>query len=155
MPALNQPAPDFTLKNTRFEEVRLSQFRGRVVVLAFYPAAFTGVCEAELCTFRDMLADLNELEATVLGISADSPFANGAFAEKNGINFDLLSDIPCGVRETYDVVFENFGGIEGYAASQRAVFVVNRDGVLTYSEVCANPGLQPDYDALKAAVSRA
>ena len=82
----------------------------------------------------------------MLGISADSPFAN-IFAEKNGINFDLLSDIPCGVRKTYDVVFENFGGIDGYAASQRAVFVVNRDGVLTYSEVCANPGLQPDYDA--------
>ena len=155
MPALNQPAPEFTLKNTRFEEVSLTQYRGHVVVIAFYPAAFTGVCQAELCTFQDMLADLNNLDAVVLGISGDSPYSNGAFAEKNAIEFDLLSDIPCSTRSDYGVVFENFAGIPGYSASQRAVFVVDREGQLTYSEVCEHPGLQPDYEALRKAVANA
>ncbi len=153
MPELNETAPGFSLKNTRFEDVELDSYRGRIVVLAFYPAAFTGVCEAELCAFRDMLADLNNLDATVLGISPDSPYANGAFAEKNGITFDLLSDYGRSVIETYGVAFPNFSGMPGYTASQRAVFVVGRDGALVYSEVCEHPGLQPDYQALREAIA--
>lgn len=153
MPALNAPAPGFTLKNTQFEDVSLSDLRGQKVVLAFYPAAFTGVCQAELCTFRDMLAQLNDLNAVVLGISSDSPYANGVFANDNGISFDLLSDPTRGTINAYEVAFPDFSGVPGYTASQRAVFIVDPDGTLTYSEICEHPGKEPDYEALVAALS--
>ena len=90
MSLIGQNAPDFTLPNTSREAISLSGLRGRKIVLAFYPAAFTGVCEKEMCTFRDSLTALNDLQATVFGISVDSPFSNGAFASKNDLNFDLL-----------------------------------------------------------------
>ena len=153
MPALNTPAPDFTLKNTRFEDVSLSGLRGQQVVLAFYPAAFTGVCQAELCSFRDMLSQLNSLNAVVLGISSDSPYANGVFAQDNEITFDLLSDPTRGTINAYEVAFPNFSGVPGYTASQRAVFIVDTEGNLKYTEICEHPGKEPDYDALVAALS--
>ena len=153
MPALNAPAPDFTLKNTDFEDVSLSALRGKQVVVAFYPAAFTGVCKAELCAFRDMLAQLNDLNAVVLGISSDSPYANGVFAKSNDIAFNLLSDPTRETINAYDVAFPNFSGVPGYTASQRAVFVVDTDGNLKYTEICEHPGKEPDYDALVSALS--
>ena len=73
-------APNFTLPNTKREAVSLADLRGKAVVLAFFPAAFTGVCEKELCTFRDSLASFNDVGATVLGIAVDAPFSNAAFA---------------------------------------------------------------------------
>src|SRR6187549_1340917 len=85
-------APDFTLPNHKREKVSLASLRGKTVVLAFFPAAFTGVCEKEMCTFRDSIAALNGLNAEVLGVSVDAPFSNAAFAEKNKLNFPLLSD---------------------------------------------------------------
>jgi len=92
MAAIGSDAPDFTLFNNKREKVTLSEQRGKNVVLAFFPAAFTGVCEKELCTFRDALALFNDLDATVYGLSVDAPFANNAFAEKNQLNFPILSD---------------------------------------------------------------
>lgn len=146
-------APDFTLPNTAREAVTLSSFKGNQnVVLAFYPAAFTGVCEKELCTFRDSLTELNGLSATVLGISVDSPFANKAFAEKNGVNFDLLSDYQRKAVAAFGVELPNFAGMDGYTASQRAVFVVDKQGQITYAWVGENPGVEPNYDEVKAAV---
>nr|WP_293272022.1 peroxiredoxin [Nannocystis sp.] len=83
MPQIGDKAPDFDLPNHKRERVSLASLRGKTVVLAFFPAAFTGVCEKELCSFRDSLAALNDLNATVLGISVDAPFSNAAFAERN------------------------------------------------------------------------
>src|SRR5687768_14441788 len=96
-------APGFTLVNNKREQVSLDSLKGKNVVLAFFPAAFTGVCEKELCTFRDSLASLNDMNATVLGISVDSPFANNAFAEKNQLNFPLLSDYARTAVKAYGV----------------------------------------------------
>ena len=90
---LNDIAPNFTLKNTNKEDVSLSDYNERAVVLAFYPGAFTGVCDTEMCTFQDNLKSFNDLDATVLGISVDSPWANGGFANKYNLEFDLLSVI--------------------------------------------------------------
>lgn len=150
---LQATAPDFTLLDTKREAVTLSSFQGKqVVVLAFFPAAFTGVCETELCTFRDALADLNDLDATVLGISVDAPFSNAAFAEKNGVNFPVLSDYKREATQAYGVALEDFAGMAGYTASKRAVFVVAKDGKIAYTWVGPNPGVEPDYDAVKAAV---
>jgi glutaredoxin-dependent peroxiredoxin len=153
MTDVNSQAPDFTLLNTSREKVTLSELRGKKVVLAFFPAAFTGVCEKELCTFRDALADFNSLNATVLGISVDSPFSNGAFAAKNEINFPILSDYSRSAVAAYGVELNDFAGMAGYTASQRAVFVVGEDGKVTFKWVGDNPGQEPDYAAVQAAVS--
>ena len=84
---LNDKAPEFTLKNTKKEDVSLSDFSDRSVVIAFYPGAFTGVCDTEMCTFQDNLKSFNDLDATVLGISVDSPWANAGFSDKYNLEF--------------------------------------------------------------------
>ena len=152
MVQVNEAAPDFTLFDTERNQVSLSGLRGSKVVIAFYPAAFTGVCTAEMCTFRDSMEALNQANAKVLGISADSPWSNGAFSQKNQVNFPLLSDFDRATIRAYGVAFENFGGMPGYTASQRAVFIVNEEGVITYRWVGENPGVQPNYDEVLAAL---
>ena len=152
MPDIGSPAPDFTLPNTKRESVSLSGLRGKKVVIAFFPAAFTGVCEKELCTFRDSLAHFNELDATVLGICVDAPFANAAFAGKNDLNFPILSDYKREAVRAYGVAHDDFAGLEGYTAAKRSVFVVDGEGVLRWTWVADNPGQEPDYEAVKAAV---
>ena len=93
MPEVNDAAPNFTLKNTKKEDISLSDFSDKKIVLAFYPGAFTGVCDTEMCTFQDNLKIFNTLDATILGISVDSPWANGAFSKKYNLEFELLSDL--------------------------------------------------------------
>lgn len=152
MSLVGQTAPDFTLLDHARQAVTLSALRGKTVVLAFYPAAFTGVCEKELCTFRDSLSALNDANATVLGLSVDAPFSNAAFAGKNGVNFPLLSDYARQAVTAYGVAHEDFAGMKGYTAAKRSVFVVNPDGVVTYEWIAPNPGVEPDYDAVKKAI---
>ena len=152
MSLLGTTAPDFTLPNHKREVVALSSLRGQKVILAFYPAAFTGVCQKEVCAFRDALADLNNANATVLGISVDAPFANAAFAEKNALNFALLSDYNRAAVEAYGVAHNDFAGMPGYTAAKRSVFVVNEEGKVTYEWIAPNPGVEPDYEAVSAAV---
>ena len=147
---VNDVAPDFTLKNTSKEDVSLSQFSEKTVVLAFYPGAYTGVCDTEMCTLQDNLKAFNELEATVLGISVDSPWANGGFSKQYNLEFDLLSDFNREVVKKYDVLFEGLGGIEGYTCANRAVFIL-QSGVIKYAwEASPNPGVEPDYDEIKS-----
>jgi peroxiredoxin len=155
MSLLGQSAPEFTLYDTKRVAHTLSSYRGKKVVLAFFPAAFTGVCEKELCTFRDSLAELNGLDATVLGVSVDGPFANVAFAAKNKLTFPVLSDYLREATRAYDVALDDFASMVGYTASNRAVFVIDKEGVIRYAWVGANPGVEPDYDAVKKAVASA
>ena len=147
---VNDVAPDFTLKNTNKEDVSLSQFNDKTVVLAFYPGAYTGVCDTEMCTLQDNLKAFDELEATVLGISVDSPWANGGFSKQYNLEFELLSDFNREVIKSYDVVFEGLGGIEGYTCANRAVYIV-QNGVIKYAwEASPNPGVEPNYDEIKS-----
>tara|TARA_B000000609_G_scaffold103919_1_gene79809 strand:- start:567 stop:1034 length:468 start_codon:yes stop_codon:yes gene_type:complete len=149
---VNDVAPDFTLKNTNKEDVSLSQFNDKTVVLAFYPGAYTGVCDTEMCTLQDNLKAFDELEATVLGISVDSPWANGGFSKQYNLEFELLSDFNREVIKSYDVVFEGLGGIEGYTCANRAVYIV-QNGVIKYAwEASPNPGVEPDYDEIKTSL---
>jgi peroxiredoxin len=152
MPQIGSPAPEFSLFNTKRERVELAGLRGKNVVLAFFPASFTGVCEKELCTFRDAIALFNDLDATVLGIAVDAPFSNAAFAEKNGLNFPILSDYTRAATKAYDVAHDDFAAMPGYTASKRSVFVIDKEGVLRWSWVAPNPGTEPNYDDVKAAV---
>ena len=152
MPAVGDTAPDFTLTAHDKSSVTLSEMRGDRVVLAFFPAAFTGVCTLEMCTFsegRSLWTD----GASVLGISVDSPFSNSAFAEANGISFPLLSDVHRETVNAYDVALEDFV-IQGYTVAQRSVFVVEADGSIGYAWVAENPGQEPDYEAVMAHCSR-
>ncbi len=148
-------APDFTLFNSKRERVSLADLRGKTVVVAFFPAAFTGVCEKELCSFRDSLAALNDLNATVLGVSVDAPFSNGAFADRNQLNFPLLSDYNREAVRAYGVALDDFAGMPGYTAAKRSVFVVDGEGKVTYAWVGPNPGVEPDYAEVQKAVASA
>ena len=141
-------APDFELLDTERNMVTGREHKGQKVVLAFFPAAFTGVCTKEMCTFSDMLTELNKINATVIGISADSPFSNGAFAEQNGINFPLLSDYDRNTIKDYGVELDDFAGMQGYTAAQRSVFIVNEEGNVSWKWIAENPGLEPDYDSI-------
>ena len=152
MSNLNNQAPSFELKNTNKESVSLDSFKGKTVVLAFYPGAFTGVCDTEMCTFNDNLSKLNDSNAVVLGISVDSPWSNGAFKEKYGIEFELLSDYERSVVSDYDVTFTGLGGLDGYVSANRAVFVLNSEGIIKYKWVAENPGVEPNYDEVLAEV---
>ena len=154
MVQVGQEAPNFTLKNTNHDEVTLSELKGQNVVLAFYPAAFTGVCETELCTFRDNLSAFNNSNAVVFGISVDSPFANAGFKAKNDLNFQLLSDYTRSTVTAYGIALPNFAGMPGYTASERAVFVVDATGNIAYRWVGENPGVEPNYDEVAAAVAK-
>ena len=149
MPAVGDTAPDFTLTAHDKSSVTLSEMRGDRVVLAFFPAAFTGVCTNEMCTFSDGMTVLGSGGASVLGISVDSPFSNSAFAEANDISFPLLSDVHREAVNAYDVALADFV-IPGYTVAQRSVFVVEADGSIGYVWVAENPGQEPDYEAVMA-----
>ena len=150
---IGESAPEFTLKNTAKESISLSSYRGKTVILAFYPGAFTGVCDKEMCAFQDNLGKLNGANATVLGISVDSPWANAEFARKYNLEFTLLSDIDRDVVKAYDATFVGLGGIEGYMSANRVVIVVDGNGVVQHRWVAENPGVEPDYDAVVAFAS--
>ena len=153
MSNVNSVAPEFTLKNTNKEDVSLSSFKGRTVVLAFYPGAFTGVCDTEMCKLKEDMADFNSIDAVVLGISVDSPWANGAFSEKYDLNFELLSDLDRSVTKDYDLLFDGLGGIEGYTCANRGVIIINSDGEIIYRWVAEpNPGVEPNYEEIKETV---
>ena len=149
MLGINDLAPEFTLKNTSKEDVSLSDFTDKTVVLAFYPGAFTGVCDAEMCALQDNLKSFNDLNAIVLGISVDSPWANGGFSKQYSLEFDLLSDLDKKVINDYNVVFNGLGGIENYTCANRAVFII-KEGVIKYRwDAAPNPGVEPDYNESK------
>jgi peroxiredoxin len=140
------PAPDFTLINDDRQPVTLSQLRGQPVVLAFFPAAFSSVCQKELCTFRDSMARLNAAHAQVFGISVDTFFTLKAFRDQQQLNFPLLSDFNKEAIRSYGVFNENMIGLKGI--SKRAVFVIDKDGVVRYREVLEDARNEPNYEAV-------
>jgi len=144
-------APDFTLPNQDRQPVTLSGLRGKNVVLAFFPAAFTSVCQKELCYFRDQLGHLNSVNATVYGISVDTPFTLKEFSKQNSLSFDLLSDFNKDAITAYDVKNPDMLGLKGI--SRRAVFVIDGNGTIRHREVTASPGDEPNYQAVHDALS--
>jgi peroxiredoxin len=144
-------APDFTLPNQDREPVTLSAQAGKNVVLAFFPAAFTGVCTKEMCRFRDSLSDLNKLDAVVYGISVDTPFTLKEFGRQQQLNFPLLSDFNKQAIEAYGVSNPDMLGLKGIA--KRAVFVLDKQGVVRHKEVTPTPGDEPDYGKVNAALA--
>jgi glutaredoxin-dependent peroxiredoxin len=150
--SIGSKAPEFTLYDTERKLRTLKEFSGKKLVLAFYPGAFTGVCTKEMCALRDVLAEFNKLSAQVVAISVDSPFANKGFAEHNKLVFPLLSDFTREVSKEYCGLYDGFGGIKGYMASKRSVFVLDAAGVVQYVWVTDNPAVEPPYEEISKAL---
>jgi len=144
--AVGSKAPDFTLTNQDREAVTLSTLRGKPVVLAFFPAAFSSVCTKELCTFRDSLAKLNNAKAKIYGISVDTFFTLKAFQDQQKLNFPLLSDFNKTVIRDYGVFNEDMIGLKGIA--KRATFVIDKDGIVRHAEVLEDARNEPNYEAV-------
>src|SRR5437763_4325623 len=145
-------APDFSLTNQDREQVTLSSLRGRPVVLAFFPAAFSSVCTKELCTFRDSLSRLNAAQAQVYGISVDTFFTLKAFQQDQKLTFPLLSDFNKTVIRDYGVFNEDMIGLQGIAT--RATFVIDKDGIVRHAEVLDDARNEPNYDAVFKAIGQ-
>ncbi len=151
---VGQAAPEFSLYDTARTKRSLSDFNGKNVVLAFVPGAFTGTCTTEMCDLRDQMSQFNSLNAEVLGISVDPPFSQKAWADANNLNFTILSDFGREATQAYDVAWNNMAGLEGYTAANRAVFVVDKGGVVRYKWLAPSPADLPDYDEIRQALSQ-
>jgi glutaredoxin-dependent peroxiredoxin len=149
---VGQKAPDFKLMNENREEVTLSSQKGHPVVLAFFPAAFSGVCTKELCTFRDSMAKLNQAKAQVYGISVDTFFTLAAFKKDQKLNFPLLSDFNKDVIQAYGAYNPDMIGLKGIA--KRATFVIDKDGVVRHAEILEDARNEPNYDKVFETLSK-
>ena len=144
-------APDFTLKSKQASglvDVKLSEHVGkRNTVLLFFPAAFTGVCTQEMCSITAARNDYSSLNADVIGVSVDNPFAQEAWAQKEKIGITLASDLNKKVAESYGVLLPDLIGMGAVAA--RAAFVIDKNGVVQYSEQTPTPKDLPNFNAIK------
>ncbi|HVW96624.1 MAG TPA: redoxin domain-containing protein [Mucilaginibacter sp.] len=148
---IGSAAPQFSLFSSENKEVSLSDFKGKKVVLHFFPFAFTGVCTTQLCTMRDNFGYYDGLNATILGISVDSPFTLAKFKEENNYQFQLLSDFNKEVSAAYGALYADFVmGLKG--VSKRAAFVIDEQQNIAYAEVLDVATDLPDFDAIAAAV---
>ena len=144
-----QKAPDFTLFDTDKNKVSLADQKGSNVVVLFFPLAFTGVCTAELCTVRDNIGSYNSTNAKVFGVSVDSLFTLGKFKAEQNLNFPLLSDFNKDAAKAFGVLYETFPAFEMQGVSKRAAFVIDKEGVVQYAEICPTPGDLPDFAAIQ------
>ena len=150
---IGSPAPDFKLFNTEKKEISLSDFKGKNLVILFFPLAFTGVCTAELCSIRDNYNVYTSLNAEVVGISIDSLFSLEKFKKEQNYNFNLLSDFNKTTAKAYNSLYEVFGfGMLG--VTKRSAFVIDKEGVIRYVEVLEDAGKQPDFDAIKTCLEK-
>lgn len=150
---IGQKAPAFTLNDTEKKAINLVEYKGKNVVLLFFPLAFTSTCTAELCATRDDIATYNNANAQVFGISVDSLFTLGKFKEEQRLNFPLLSDFNKEVSTAYGSLYTEFVlGMKG--VSKRSAFVIDKDGIVQYAEVLENAGEQPNFIAIKEILSK-
>ncbi|HAI56978.1 MAG TPA: peroxiredoxin [Saprospirales bacterium] len=145
---VGEKAPLFTLRNSATEEVSLSDYKEKNVVVLFFPLAFTGVCTTELCEIRDSIAEYNNMNAEVMAISVDSPFTLAKFKEEQGYNFPLLSDFNKEVSRAYGSLYEDFV-LDMKGVSKRSAFVVDKEGTIKYVEVLENAADIPNFEAVK------
>ena len=155
--SVGDKAPEFTLTTITADgpaHLKLSDNFGKTNTLVlFFPMAFTGVCTQEFCSLTESLNDYTSLNAAVVGVSGDNPFAQAAWAEKEGIKVSLASDYEHDVAKAYGVAYDTFlpdmkldmGGVP-----KRSAFIVDKDGVVQYAESNDSPGDLPDFEAIKA-----
>jgi peroxiredoxin len=150
--SIGQQAPDFTLYDSDKQKVALSDYKGKNVLLLFYPQAFTGTCTKELCSTRDNIALYNQANAQVFGISVDSIFTLAKFKEEQHLNFPLLSDFNKTASAAYGSIYDNFV-FDMKGVSKRSAFILDKQGVVRYAEVLENAGDLPDFTAIQKTLS--
>ncbi|PWS26861.1 peroxiredoxin [Pedobacter yonginense] len=144
-------APDFKLYSSDLTEVSLAAFKGKKVIIHFFPMAFTGVCTEQLCTMRDNFSYYEGIDAQVLGVSVDSPFSLAKFKEEQKYQFPLLSDFNKEVSKAYGAFYDEFlFGLKG--VSKRGAFVVDEEGKIIYAEVLEDARDLPDFKAINEAL---
>src|SRR5918912_1399224 len=153
-PDIGQAAPDFNLPDADLKTQKLSNYKGKPIVLAFFPAAESPVCTKEMRTFRDSLEELKGYDAQVLGISVDGPFANKIFSENRHLNFPILSDYKRETIKNYGIVMPNLGPLQGYNAAKRSIFILASAGKIRYRWVSDNPLIEPNYQEIKDALGK-
>ena len=155
--AVGTKAPDFSLSTKTADgpkQIKLSDNFGKTnTLLLFFPMAFTGTCTTEMCTMSNGLREYTAMNAGVLGISGDNPFAQEAWAKKESITVPLLSDYEHTVAKQYDVMYDSFLpqmnlGMSG--VPKRAAFIVDREGVIQYAESNDDARELPNFDKIKA-----
>lgn len=155
VPNIGERASEFELPDPDMKSRKLSEFYGKKTILAFFPAAESPVCTAEMCALRDSLPLLRELGANVVGISVDGPFANKFFVQNRHLNFPVLSDYRREVIRKYGIVMKKLGPLEGYDAAKRSVFILDESGRVIYRWISDNPLVEPNYDEIKDALKKA
>ncbi len=155
VPNVGDTAPDFELPDPDMKPRKLSDFRGKKTILAFFPAAESPVCTAEMCALRDSLDQLRDLGANVVGVSVDGPYAIKSFVQNRHLNFPVLSDYKREVINRYGIVMNTLGSLKGYNAAKRSVFILDTNGKVIYRWVSDNPGIEPKYDEIKDVLRKA
>jgi peroxiredoxin len=149
---IGQKAPDFSLYNSEKQKVNLSDYKGKNVLLLFFPQAFTGTCTQELCSTRDNIALYDKANAQVFGISVDSVFTLGKYKEEQHLNFPLLSDFNKETSATYGSLYDTFA-FEMKGVSKRSAFIVDKEGIVRYAEVLEKASDLPDFSAIQKTLS--
>jgi len=140
--------PRFTLYDSEKNKVSLADYKGKNVLLLFFPQAFTSVCTTELCNLRDNIATYNDANAHVFGISVDSVFTLAKFKADQQFNFPLLSDFNKEVSTAYGAIYADWI-LDMKGVSKRAAFVIDNEGFIRYAEVLENAGEQPNFEAIQ------
>lgn len=147
-----EKAPTFKLRASDTSEVSLEDYRGKNVVLLFFPLAFTGVCTEELCSMRDDIGTYEGLDAQILAVSVDSPFTLAEFKKQQQYNFPMLSDFNRSVSRAYGSLYEDFV-LDLKGVSKRSAFVIDKEGTVRYAEVLESAGDLPNFSAVKETLS--
>lgn len=148
---IGQQAPNFSVLSTDRTPVTLDQYKGKNLLLLFFPLAFTGTCTAELCSTRDNIGVYEDANAEVLAVSVDSNASLKVFKEQNQFNFTLASDFNKTASKAYDAFYDDFFGLHGVA--KRSAFVIDKEGVIRYAEVLDNAGELPNFDAIQSTIA--
>jgi glutaredoxin-dependent peroxiredoxin len=146
-------APDFSLYDSDKKLNTLSGFRGKNVLLLFYPVAFTSTCTRELCSTRDNISFYNDTNAVVLAISIDTVYSLAKYKTEQQLNFPLLSDFNKEVSAAYDCLYEKFSyGMKG--VSKRSAFIIDTKGIVRYAQILENSSDIPDFDSIQKTLSK-
>ena len=155
MVKVGDTAPDFTLKTIGAkgpEDFTLSSQKGKNVLLLFFPLVNTPVCQGELCSVRDDMKSYDGLNAKVVALSVDSPFAQKLWADKEGFKFPMVSDFNKEVSRKYGAIHEDLKGWKG--VSKRSAFLIDKEGMVRYSWVSDDPGKVPNFAEIKEALKK-
>jgi glutaredoxin-dependent peroxiredoxin len=152
---IGQKVPDFSLFDSEGKERKLCEFTQKgAVTLVFFPFAFSGVCDREMCTFRDSLVGVRSRKENVVGISVDSSFTLKVFGETYDLRFPLLSDFNKKVTRAFDVLQDPWVDFGYRGVAKRSVFVIDSKGILRYRWITEDPGQEPPYDEIATVTAR-